>query len=580
MANTCTSYSAGFFDMSVKSVPARTVACLVCAMAAFLVTAPQSASPRFYPDDPLWSDDDRAIDASKVAPIEDTNGYDFVVNTFGHPGETRDVRALNVNTVDEVPDSSWFANRLGVRNMTTAEIVRGPDGGAPLVLTGWVVSGGKAGGIQPGFRMSDPSGQIYQIEVDPPSNPELASGAEMIGTAFYHAIGYNVVDVYLAEIDRATLVISDSATIRDPLNGRRRSLKAYDVDAVFDRAARLPNGRYRALVSRFAGGKPLGNFRYYGTRPDDPNDVVPHEHRRELRAARVFAAWLNHDDSRGINSLDMLESADGRSSVKHYMFDFGSILGSGTVFAQRHRSGNEYIFEQKPGWLSLATLGLYVRPWMTVDYPRVPRSVGRIEAERFDPLNWKPEYPNAAFDNMRPDDAFWGARIVSKFSDESIRAVVEKAHYSDSAATDYLTRTLITRRDKVVAAWINQVCPVVEPQLSPDGTFTFVNAAVEARAANAPGQYELRWFRFDNVTNQRAPVGGAETVASASGRAPAELLTSGEFVGVSVTAKHEQHPGWANPVSFYFRASGQGSARGWELVGIERWRDSVTPALP
>jgi len=106
------------------------------------------------------------------------------------------------------------------------------------------------------------------------------------------------------------------------------------------------------------------------------------------------------------------------------------------------------------------------------------------------------------------------------------------------------------------------------------------DAAVEARAANAPGQYELRWFRFDNVTNQRAPVGGAETVASASGRAPAELLTSGEFVGVSVTAKHEQHPGWANPVSFYFRASGQGSARGWELVGIERWRDSVTPALP
>ena len=57
----------------------------------------------------------------------------------------------------------------------------------------------------------------------------------------------------------------------------------------------------------------------------------------------------------------------------------------------------------------------------------MPDSVGRLEAERFDPLKWKPEYPNPAFENMRPDDAFWAARIVSKFTDEAIRAVVEKA---------------------------------------------------------------------------------------------------------------------------------------------------------
>jgi hypothetical protein len=195
-------------------VPRVGLASLACVVAAFLVAAaPRSAAPRFYPDDPLWTDDDRVIDASAIAePLEDTNAYDFVVNTFGHPGERRNVRALNVNTVDEVPDSSWFTNRLGVRAMTTAEIVRGPDRAEPLVLDGWVVSGGKSGGVQPGFRMTDRDGWIYQIEVDPPSNPELATGAEMIGTAFYHAIGYNVVDVYLAEIDRQALVISDQAS--------------------------------------------------------------------------------------------------------------------------------------------------------------------------------------------------------------------------------------------------------------------------------------------------------------------------------------------------------------------------------
>jgi hypothetical protein len=433
-------------------------------------------------------------------------------------------------------------------------------------LDGWVVSGGKSAGVQPGFRMTDPSGQLYQIEVDPPSNPELASAAEIIGTAFYHAIGYNTVEVYLAEIDRGALVISERATIRDPLNGRRRRLKKSDLDEVFERAARRPDGRYRVLVSRFAPGKPLGNFRYYGTRPDDPNDIVPHEHRRELRGARVFGAWLNHDDSRGINSLDMLEAADGRGWLKHYMFDFGSILGSGTIYAQRHRPGNEYIFEQKPGWLTLATLGAYVRPWQLIDYPDVPRSIGRFESKSFDPLKWKPEYPNAAFENMRPDDGFWAARIVARFTDEMIGAIVRKAQYSDPRATAFLTAALIERRDKVVAAWINQVAPVVDPVLASDGALTFTNAAVAARAAAPAERYQLQWFRFDNATAARTPAGSRDTVTGTSGRAPAGLLDSGEFVGVAITAAHPQQPGWARPATFFFRRGGAG----WTLVGVDR----------
>jgi hypothetical protein len=123
---------------------------------------------------------------------------------------------------------------------------------------------------------------------------------------------------------------------------------------------------------------------------------------------------------------------------------------------------------------------------MTIDYPRVSRSIGRLEAERFDPLTWKPEYPNPAFDNMRPDDAFWAARIVSKFSDEAIRAAVEKAAYSDPAATYFITKTIIARRDEVVAAWINHVCPVVDTALSADGTLTFTNAAVDAKLPQHP----------------------------------------------------------------------------------------------
>jgi hypothetical protein len=530
------------------------------------VSSPGAATPRFYPDDPIWVDDDRAFDASKVGEIEDTNGYDFLVNTFSAPGERRDVRALNVNTVDEVPDSSWFTNRIGRRPMSVEEVVRGPDRLQGVSLEGWVVSGGKGSGVQPGFRMTDPAGQLYQIEVDPPSNPELASAVETIGTAFYHAMGYSVVEVYLAELDRKSLAISETATMRDPLNGKRRRLRQRDLDLVFDRAARLENGNYRVLVSRFAPGRPIGNFRYYGTRPDDPNDIVLHEHRRELRAARVFGAWLNHDDSRGINSLDMIETTDGRGWVKHYMFDFGSILGSGTVYAQRPRAGNEYIFEQRPGWLTLATLGLYIRPWMLIRYPDVPDSVGRIEADAFDPLTWRPEYPNPAFDNMRPDDAFWGARIVAKFTDEMIRRVVEKARYTDPRATEYMTQVLIKRRDKVVAAYINQVCPVIDAALASDGTLRFANAAVDAKAATPPSQYTLQWFAFDNATDTPRDVGAPTTTTAPTGQAPPELLKSADYVGVRISASHPEQPRWSSPATFIFRRT----ASAWEPVGAER----------
>ncbi|HEX5216957.1 MAG TPA: hypothetical protein VFV98_15955 [Vicinamibacterales bacterium] len=558
----------------------RLIGSLAIAAAAIVVAGmpASTATPKYFPDDPIWQDNDRAVDAVKVGVVEDANGYDFVVNTFVMPGEHRDVHALNVNTVDEVPDSSWFQNRIGRAQMSVDQVVKGPDRTAPVSIDGWVVSAGKSSGVQPGFRMVDPSdtsnpsypnGQLYQIEIDPESNPEMASGAEIIGTAFYHAIGYHTVDVYLAELDPAKLVISPDAKIFDPLIGEKRTLSLRDVNRVLERASPQANGKFRVLVSRFAAGTYLGNFRYYGTRPDDPNDIVPHEHRRELRGARVFAAWLNHDDSRGVNSLDFLETAGGKSFVRHYMFDFGSILGSGTVFAQRHRAGNEYIFEQKPGWLTLATLGLYTRPWLHINYPPQPPSIGRIEADAFDPVKWKPEYPNTAFDNMRADDAFWAARIVAKFTPEMIRGVVAKARYSDPRATEYLIGVLLKRQKKVLTAWLAGVNPLVDfTNYEAGGDLTFVNAAVAAGVATDATSYTVQWARLDNATGQTTAIGGAETNTRPQFRVPAAAasMRAGEYLEARVSATHASFPTWATPVTVHFRRT----AVRWETVGITR----------
>src|SRR5262245_38302976 len=108
-------------------------------LATLLVSASAQTLPvvahgleRFYPDDPLWRDDDMRTIAPP-AEHELSKSYEFVANTFGETARSFGP-ALNVNTLGEVPDSSWFTNRIGRYEMTVDEVLRGPnqtDGQAP-----------------------------------------------------------------------------------------------------------------------------------------------------------------------------------------------------------------------------------------------------------------------------------------------------------------------------------------------------------------------------------------------------------------------------------------------------------------
>ena len=53
-----------------------------------VVASRAARSPRFFPDDPIQVDDDRALDASGTKEIEGSNAYDFAENTFLQPGDT------------------------------------------------------------------------------------------------------------------------------------------------------------------------------------------------------------------------------------------------------------------------------------------------------------------------------------------------------------------------------------------------------------------------------------------------------------------------------------------------------------
>ncbi|MCA1562906.1 MAG: hypothetical protein LC804_22435 [Acidobacteria bacterium] len=292
-----------------------------------------AAGRKFYPDDPL-ANDPETQDASAVRPWDISNQYDLIENSFLGAGDSDARRAANVNTVDEVPDSSWFTNRIGIRSIANDELIKGPDTGTGPAAGTWTVLSKKTEGVTPGFTMRDSTGEVYWIKFDPKSNPEMASGAEVVSTKFFHAFGYHVPENYVATLRRESLALAPGATLRDR-DGRKRPMTIDDIDDILELAAPNSDGTYRVLASRNLPGQPLGPFRYYGTRPDDPNDIFPHEHHRELRGLSVFSAWLNHDEVRSTNSLDTVVEGPGRRIVRHHLLDFGSTLGSGSVQAQK-----------------------------------------------------------------------------------------------------------------------------------------------------------------------------------------------------------------------------------------------------
>jgi hypothetical protein len=539
----------------------KTIAAALVTIAA--ATALTGAGQKFYRDDPLWRDPE-SQDASAVKPADISQQYDFIENTFLNAGDRTAKRAVNINTVDEVPDSSWFTNRIGRDQWTTERLVRGPDSGDGPAPGPWTVVGAKSEGITPGLTIRDSGGDLYFVKFDPPTNPEMASGAEVISTKFFYAFGYHTPENYVVTFRRDALTIDPKTQIADA-DGRKHSLGPDDLDEILENAARNGDGSFRAIASKAVTGRPLGHFRYYGTRPDDPNDIFPHEHRRELRGLSVFAAWLNHDDSRSVNTLDALVSDSGRSIVRHYLLDFGSTLGSGSTQAQTARAGNEYIWEARPTFITMLTLGLYVRPWVKVPYPEIP-SVGRLESTYFRPEDWKPEYPNPAFRNARPEDRFWAARIVSRFSNEAVRAIVSTAKFSDARATEYLTETILGRKAKILATWLNGTNPVINVTLDGSGVLRFENAAEQVGVAKPAQRYTIAWSRFDNSSSTHTPVGSEATVTSPTAQAPRELL-SDAFVAATIKAFHPDHPAWQHPLVVYFRRAPDAT---WTLVGLER----------
>ena len=71
----------------------------------------------------------------------------------------------------------------------------------------------------------------------------------------------------------------------------------------------------------------------------------------------------------------------------------------------------------------------------------------------------------------------------------------------------------------------------------------------------------------DNAAGTHEAEGSEQTVNGTHAQAPDALISGQtEYVTARISAFHAEHPGWSQPLTVYFRRTGDG----WSLVGLER----------
>lgn len=482
-------------------------------------------------------------------------------------------QAYNINAMDEVDNSSWFSNRNFFKPIFIEEIADGPNEGSGPDVTGpWIVIGAKTEGVTPGFSIKDNKGNRFLLKFDPTGYSEMATGAEIVSTKLFHAAGYNVPQNYITFFDPSILTLGEDVKFTDA-KGEERLMTEEDLALILKKIQIQPDGRIRAAASKFIEGILKGPFKYKGTREDDLNDFIPHQHRRELRGLRVISAWLNHFDTKANNSLDVYVN-DGY--IKHYLIDFGSTLGSNGDEPMPPTVGYENSFDPHEVGINFLSFGLYVRPYIknwNVQYP----SIGYFESNLFDPSKYKFIQPNPAFELMTNRDGYWGAKIVMSFTNEQIKAAISEGQYSNSDAAEYLFKVIKERRDIVGKYWFKKMNPVDKFKLreNKDGTqeFCFVDLAVQFGLESADQTKYHYWLeRNGSVIPPVQDLNGQTciqlTQMTAPGIRDSQNDSSKDQWAVVLETKRAQWDHWSKKVRIYL--SYDRSSRKHKIIGVKR----------
>ena len=483
--------------------------------------------------------------------------------------------AENVNAFDEVPDSSWFRNRIGMRPQSDAEVAsgfcaEGPELKADAADGSWLIDHGKDNGANPGFRIKV-DGTKYMLKTDD-WQVERATAATAIAARLYYAAGWWAACDSVVYFKRSTLKLKPGLTIKANV-GPIQKFDEKLLDKMLSATAKRGD-RYRAVASRWLPGNAIGPFSYEGTRDDDPADTVKHENRRDLRGARLIAAWLNHFDSREQNTMSTWMPSDPKDPkspgyVRHWYIDLGDCFGSEwTVDGFSRRLGHAYVLDFNYVLEDFVTFGALERPWERAHHTPGAQNFGYFSERDFDPDLWRGEYPNPAFGRMTEHDGAWATRIIARFTPENVRAAVSVGNFTDPHHTEWLTSVLLQRQHAILQRYFSKLSPLADVRV--DGR-QFCATDLARKTHTFPEAS----FHYGATVSY----GGAEPIPL-----PAALSASGETcVSLPLVALARSLPDNARERYVVLRVSNGvapaplaahfydlGPERGLRLVGIER----------
>jgi hypothetical protein len=239
----------------------------------------------------------------------------------------------------------------------------------------------------------------------------------------------------------------------------------------------------------------------------------------------------------------------------------------GPAYAQRQvtmRLGYSYIVDWGDIATDLLSLGIPKRPWDRPLGEPGYELFRNFDVHSFVPDEWKMQYPNPAFSRMTERDGAWMARILARFTRQSVHTLAMMAEFTDPKNTDHLAHVLEGRLARILDRYLTHLSPIGELRVEGASRLCGVDLA-EARGVRDPTRFRYAAGLSKGALPVEVRGGGEICVLLPHLAADADLPEGSPPRYIRVSVEDGVAP--APLVAYLYDL---GATRGYVLAGLER----------